>query len=164
MYMYRTVRKVNKEQPCNTATCTVETISTTLEDKRMHTHRVCSLQPITDRIVGPLNKRGCVIAGLSVGTRTLPSTFKANGSHLTQSTQYAYLMCRDNTPQIEPLTFTRTNYRTLRPGKMILLHFGVFYGKIEHTQIKIFNLTINSDIGFSVELAKPSGFGHTAFN
>ena len=43
-----------------------KTISIALKDKSMHTHRVCSLQPIANKTGGPLNKRGCIAAGLLI--------------------------------------------------------------------------------------------------
>ena len=39
-------------------------MSTALKDKSMHTHGVHRLLPIANKIAGPLNKRGCMVAGL----------------------------------------------------------------------------------------------------
>ena len=61
---HRTVHKVNKELTHSTATCMAKTISSALRDKSIHTHRVCSSQPIANETAGPLNKRGCIEAGL----------------------------------------------------------------------------------------------------
>ena len=54
----------------------------------MHTHRVHSLQPIANRIAGPLNKRGCIAVGLPMNKNL---TFKLTGSCLTQDIALYYI-------------------------------------------------------------------------
>ena len=93
----------------------------------MRTHRVCSSQPISSPHGKPLNRIGCIEAGL-----------------LTERHQ-KYLLAEQEQPKTKVLTFSYYYVpRTLQLRRALILNNGDFYKRIFHKLDEIGN---NANIG-----------------